>query len=117
MTTAAGSRAWIYAIDLPMLMAGVKLPSSHGIDVALTFNPYDDAGHTVPKFVDHPQAAEIARRWVRMLGHFARTGEPGEALGPWPAYEATRRATMFVAAGGCTVKDHIETKFRADVWR
>ncbi len=117
MTTAAGSRAWIYAIDLPMRMAGVKLPSSHGIDVALTFNPYDDASHTVPRFVDHPLAAEIARRWVRMLGHFARTGEPGDALGDWPAYEPVRRASLLIEPERCHVKDHIEAKIRAEVWR
>ena len=116
MTTRAGSRAWVYAIDVPMRFAGQTIPSSHGIDVALTFNPGDDPEATVPAFVDHPNATPLARRWVAMLGHFARFGEPGDALGPWPAHEAPQRASLWVAGEGCSVKHDLEGLYRREVW-
>lgn len=116
MTTRAGARAWVYAIDLPMRFANQTIPSSHGIDVALTFNPGDDPKATVPAFVDHPNATRIARRWVAMLGHFARHGEPGDALGEWPAHESARRASLWVAGEGCSVKDDLEGLYRREVW-
>jgi carboxylesterase type B len=51
-----------------------------------------------------------------MLGHFARHGDPGDALGDWPAYEATRRASLTVAGEGCSVEDDAEALFRREVW-
>jgi para-nitrobenzyl esterase len=116
MTTAAGSRAYVYVMDMPMIIGGERMPASHGIDLALTFNVGDDPQHTVPAFVDHPRATELARRWVAMLGHFARHGEPGDALGDWPAYEAVRRASMLVSCERCAVRDDAEKLFREKVW-
>ncbi len=117
MTKAAGSRGWLYVLDLPMRFGNWSLPSSHGIDVALTFNVGDDPEATVPSFVDHPGANDLSRRWVRMLGHFARHGEPGAALGDWPVYEAPSRASLFVDATGCGVKHDLEAAFREQVWQ
>ncbi len=116
-TTKAGSRAWVYAMDVPMRLAGQSIPSSHGIDLALTFNASDDPGHTVPRFVDHPKAAELERRWVSMLGHFARHGEPGTSLGEWPPHEREQRSSMLVTCDGCSVKHDAEALFRQQVWR
>lgn len=115
-TTQAGGRAWIYSMDIPMRFGGKSIPSSHGIDLALTFNPGDDPEHTVPAFADHPQATALARRWTAMLGHFARHGEPGVALGVWPSYEPVRRASLRVAGEGCVVQDDAEALFRREVW-
>lgn len=116
-TTRAGGRGWVYAMDLPMRFAGQSIPSSHGIDLALTFNASDDPGHTVPRFIDHPRAAELERRWVSMLGHFARHGEPGAALGEWPSYEPVQRSSMWVTGDGYSVKHDAEALFRQQVWR
>ncbi|MES2684244.1 MAG: carboxylesterase family protein [Pseudomonadota bacterium] len=116
-TVAAGSRAYIYVMDIPMFFAGKQIPSSHGIDLALTFNVGDDPEHTVPAFADHPGAAAQARQWVAMLGHFARHGEPGPALGDWPVYEAKRRSSMWLAGDHCRIEQDAEKLFREKVWR
>jgi para-nitrobenzyl esterase len=116
MTKAAGSRGWLYVMDIPMRFAGELIPSSHGLDVALTFNVGDDPQATVPAFAEHPGVPDLARCWVRMLGHFARTGEPGSALGSWPEYEPRRRASLRVAGEGCTVREDVEKIFRENVW-
>lgn len=116
-TTQAGSRAWVYSMDVPMRFAGQSIPSSHGIDLALTFNVSDDPEHSVPRFADHPKAPELERRWVSMLGHFARHGEPGTSLGNWPAYEPELRASMQVTCEGCSVGHDVEALYRQQVWR
>ena len=116
MTGAAGSRGYVYVMDMPMIIGGQRMPASHGIDVALTFNVGDDPEHTVPAFVDHPRATELARRWVAMLGHFARHGEPGSALGEWPAYEPVRRASMRVSCERCEARNDAEKLYREQVW-
>ncbi|HVT36726.1 MAG TPA: carboxylesterase family protein [Nevskiaceae bacterium] len=116
MTSAAGSRAWLYVMDVPMRFAGKTIRSSHGIDLALTFNVGDDPEHTVPAFADHPDATRLARRWVQMLGHFARHGEPGTALGDWPAYTVPARPSMQIACDNCRVAHDVEALFRTSVW-
>ncbi|HET8880758.1 MAG TPA: carboxylesterase family protein [Solimonas sp.] len=115
-TARAGSKAWLYVMDIPMRFAGRSIPSSHGIDLALTFNVGDDPEATVPPFADHPNANALARRWVKMLGHFARHGEPGDALGAWPAYEPLRRASLRVSGEGCAVEYDADRLYREQVW-
>ena len=115
-TSTAGSAGYVYVMDVPMRFAGQQIQSSHGIDLALTFNVGDDPEHTVPAFADHPKAAALARNWVAMLGHFARHGEPGPALGNWPAYEPVKRSSMWVACEGCRVEQDVEKLFREKVW-
>lgn len=115
-TTRAGSRGYLYVMDVPMRFAGKSVPSSHGIDLALTFNVGDDPGHTVPAFADHPRADALARRWVAMLGHFARHGEPGPSLGEWPVYAPGRRASKRIDCDDCRVQDDAEALFREAVW-
>lgn len=115
-TTRAGSRGYVYVMDIPMRFAGQMIESSHGIDLALTFNVWEDPEHTVPMFAEHPNAAALGRRWVKMLGHFARTGEPGDALGHWPVFDASSRASMLVAAEACKVEHDAAELFRTKVW-
>ena len=115
-TSRAGSRGYLYVIDVPMRFWGRRIRSSHGIDLPLTFNIWDDPAHTVPKLADHPDAAALARRWVQMLGHFARHGEPGEALGHWPVYESTRRSSLRVSCEGCRLEHDVDSIFRQKVW-
>ena len=116
-TTRAGGKGWVYTMDIPMRVAGQSIASSHGIDLALTFNVSDDPQHSVPRFADHPKAPELERRWVAMLGHFARHGEPGPALGDWPAHEAKNRSSMLVSCEGCSVQQDAERLYREQVWK
>jgi carboxylesterase type B len=51
-----------------------------------------------------------------MLGHFARHGEPGPALGDWPIYEQEKRSSMRVTCDRCGVEDDAEALFRKSVW-
>ena len=115
-TSRAGSRGYLYVIDVPMRFWGKRIRSSHGIDLPLTFNIWDDPAHTVPEFTDHRDAAALARRWVQMLGHFARHGEPGEALGHWPVYESARRSSLRVSCEGCRLEHDVDSIFRLKVW-
>lgn len=115
-TSVAGSRGYLYVLDLPMRFAGRRIPSSHGIDLPLTFNVWDDPEHSVPDFIDHPNAASLGRRWVAMLGYFARTGEPGQALGDWLAYEPGRRSSLRVDGDGFRVEQDVDQIFRRRVW-
>lgn len=115
-TSVAGSRGYVYVIDIPTRIAGCLMRSTHCVDLALTFNVWDDPEHLVPAFAEHPNAPALARRWVAMLGHFARTGEPGDALGAWPVYEPTRRASMRVAGEGCHLEFNVDAGYREQVW-
>jgi para-nitrobenzyl esterase len=115
-TSRAGSRGYLYVMDVPMRFAGKRIASSHGIDLTFTFNVWDDPAHTVPDFADHAGAPELARRWVQMLGHFARHGEPGTALGDWPVHESGRRASLKVSCEGCAVEQDAAAMYRQQVW-
>jgi para-nitrobenzyl esterase len=115
-TSRAGSRGYLYLIDVPMRFWGKRIASSHGIDLPLTFDIWDDPAHTVPEFADHPRASALARRWVHMLGHFARHGEPGGALGHWPAYEPVRRSSLRVSCEACRLEHDVDSVFRQKVW-
>ena len=116
-TSGAGSRGYLYVMDLPMRFAGRRIPSSHGVDLPLTFNVWDDPEHSVPAFVDHPNAASLGRRWVTMLGHFARTGEPGQVLGDWPVYEPGRRSSLRLDGDGYRVEHDVDHVFRQKIWQ
>ncbi|MES2489152.1 MAG: carboxylesterase family protein [Pseudomonadota bacterium] len=115
-TTAAGSRGYLYVIDIPTRLADRVLRSTHCVDLPLTFNIWDDPEHTVFAFADHSGAPALARRWVAMISHFARTGEPGDALGEWPIYEPTRRASMRVMGEGCHLEFNVDAEYREKVW-
>ncbi|MDP9141994.1 MAG: carboxylesterase family protein [Pseudomonadota bacterium] len=116
-TTRASSRGYVYVMDLPMRFAGQLIRSSHGIDLALTFNVWDDPEHTVPMFAEHPNAAVLAKRWVKMLGHFARHGEPGDALGPWPVYGDGQRFSLRVSGEACVIEENVDALYREKVWQ
>lgn len=116
-TSSAGSRGYVYVMDVPTEIDGQRMRSTHGVDLALTFNPYADPAHTVPRFAAHPAAAELAQRWIAMLGQFARTGEPGADFGPWPAYEAGQRASMHIAADSWKLDYDVDSEYRLHVWQ
>jgi para-nitrobenzyl esterase len=116
-TSATGSKGYLYVIDVPTRIGKGLLRSSHCVDLALSFNVWDDPEHTVPAFAEHPGAPALGRRWVAMLGHFARTGTPGDALGQWPAYESASRTSMRVEGDGCRLESDVDAQYREQVWR
>lgn len=116
-TSKAGGRGYVYVMDVPTIIDGKRMRSTHGVDLALTFNPYADPEHTVPKFADHPLAPALARRWIAMLAHFARTGEPGTGFGHWPVYEGGKRASMRIAADSGKVEYDVDSEYRLKIWQ
>lgn len=75
------------------------LGACHGLELPFVFGTLDASAD----FAGTGPAAEalsstIQDAWLA----FARTGRPGtDPLGPWPAYDATRRATMVLGATCC----------------
>lgn len=116
-TSAAGSRGYLYVLDVPTEIGGQRMRSTHGVDLALTFNSYGDPEHTVPKFAIHPEAPALARRWMGMLGHFGRTGEPGNDFGHWPAYDLDRRVSLRIEADRHYTENDVDPEYRQSVWQ
>jgi para-nitrobenzyl esterase len=112
----AGSNGYLYVMDIPMLFGGKRIQSSHGIDLSLTFNVPADPEHSVPAFADHANAPLLADKWVKMLGHFARFGDPGDVLGQWPPYQPTGRSSLRVTGEGFSTEQDVDALFRQNVW-
>jgi para-nitrobenzyl esterase len=89
---AAQGRAPVYKYiwTQPSPGFGGKFGATHGIDVGPTFHSYDapvNGGGAEAKLM----ADRTAAAWIA----FARTGNPNtSAIPSWPAYEASKRATM-----------------------
>lgn len=118
-TSAAGAGAWHYLIDVPLVMAGKQLRSTHCADIPLTFNVFVDAENPSGRDwldVADPALVDLAARWVQMIATFARTGTPGDSLGAWPSYDTQSRSTLHVAAQGRSVLDDIAAEHRLKVW-
>jgi para-nitrobenzyl esterase len=69
-----------------------RLGSCHALEIPFVFDTMDQPGADLLLGPDAPHSLSRAMQdaWVR----FARTGDPGSADQPWPAYETSRRATM-----------------------
>jgi len=74
------------------------LGACHALDLPFTFGNLDAPG--MPAFAGGGPAAEaLAHDWMDALCAFARCGDPSHAsIGTWPAWTATRRATLHFAA-------------------
>jgi para-nitrobenzyl esterase len=80
------------------------LGACHGIEIPFVFGTLREPP-LAPLFFFAPGAARLAARVQRAWLAFARSGDPGhEDLPEWPAYDATRRATL-VFAPRCKVAD------------
>lgn len=116
-TSAAGGRGYLYVLDVPTVIGGQKMRSTHGVDLALTFNSYADPEHTVPRFADHPAASELAHRWVGMLSGFCRTGRPGPDFGEWPVYDSRRRVSLRIEAEKHYSERDVDPEYRQFIWQ
>ncbi|MEP1124461.1 MAG: carboxylesterase/lipase family protein [Ilumatobacter sp.] len=85
---------YLYQVDWESPARGGTLGACHGVEITLVFGTVGidgndrlagsgpDVDALMPKMMD---------AWIA----FARTGSPGhEGIGPWPAYDTDRRATM-----------------------
>lgn len=116
-TTQAGSKGYLYEIDLPCGFFGIPMRSTHTVDIALTFNAYSDlqswGGFNI---LNSLKAPEIAEKWVAMLAQFARTGDPSGPLGEWPVYDTASRHSILVSEKGTEIVQDRDGEIRRKVW-
>lgn len=117
-TRQAGAKAFRFVLDAtPGSLGGIDVGSTHCTDLAFTFNWYADPQPSMTPICTSPAAPALAQRWAKMVGQFARTGDPSGPLGDWPAYDAQRRATLMVGLDAIRVVDDPERQHRLRVWR
>ena len=101
----AGGRTFAYRFDWPSPFAGGALGACHGIELPFVFATHRDPlvgvfSGTGPEVTGLSGAVQDA--WAA----FAATGDPSTGrLGPWPAYEPGRRATMLLGPDPVVVDD------------
>src|SRR5262245_37764256 len=85
---ASGHPTWMYEFAFASTAFGGALGACHGVDVPFAFHNLDRKG-VVALTGDSPERSTVADAFAGAIAEFARHGDPG-----WPAYDATRRATM-----------------------
>ncbi len=89
---AARAKAPVYAYqwNWPTPAFAGAFGAAHAVDVPASFGNVHDpllgAGH--------PEGARLSEKLSGALVNFARTGAPGAAAAPWPAFNGETRATM-----------------------
>jgi para-nitrobenzyl esterase len=109
--------AYIFTYESQRIVPGTqhKVGAAHALEIAYKFDliqPAEKASAADPQqtatrtMMDTgPDSAKTAQNMSQMWSTFARTGKPGAKGQPdWPAYDASRRATMLVNAE-CKVVD------------
>ena len=101
---AAGGSAWMYQLTWPSPAFGGILGCAHGLELPLVFNTLEAQSSRL--FLGDEPPAGLARDVQATWAAFARHGDPGRgALGEWPRYETTRRATMRLDTPSVVVDD------------
>jgi para-nitrobenzyl esterase len=97
-------RTFMYLFDWRSPLAEGRMGSCHAIDLPFVFGDVD--GEFGRLFTGGgPAARSLSEKMMDAWIHFARHGDPGhDAVGPWPRYDAGRRATM-VLADRCRVRE------------
>lgn len=87
---------YLFTWESPAL--GGFLGSCHALEIPFVFGTLTTPG--VEKFAgEGPEALALSEKMQDAWIAFARTGDPStEALGSWPRYDASRRATMLLGA-------------------
>jgi para-nitrobenzyl esterase len=84
---------YLWAYESPGF--GGKFGAVHGLDVSASFNSYRDGIGGTGSRTERAVWDRFASAWVS----FAKTGDPNHAKVPhWPAYDASKRATMIFDA-------------------
>jgi len=91
---ARGGRAFCYLFDWESPFGGGALRSCHGLELPFVFGTLTHP--VIGAFAGRSEEAlHLSDCMVAAWTAFATTGDPSCAeVGPWPAYEAPRRATM-----------------------
>jgi para-nitrobenzyl esterase len=102
--SAAGSTVYDYLFAWRSPALGGLLGSCHALEIPFVFGTLTTPG--VERFTGSgPEALALSEKMQDAWIAFARTGNPStEALGAWPAYDSSRRATM-VLDTDCRVED------------
>ncbi|MER7273777.1 carboxylesterase family protein [Dactylosporangium sp. NPDC000244] len=114
--TRSGARAHLYELDVPTVIAGQRMRSTHGVDISLTFNCWRDPGAMDDPLTDDPHAPALADRWVAMIAQFCRTGSADGPLGAWPAYDLVARRVLRVTPQESRVLRDPDPEYRQRVW-
>jgi para-nitrobenzyl esterase len=86
---------WMYSFDWETPVLGGRMKAPHAMDVPFTFDTIDLTNATDGGETAHRLAATMSGLWTA----FARTGVPAHpSIPPWPAYDATDRATLVLDA-------------------
>ena len=86
-----GAPAYMYIWEWVSPTFGGKFGAVHGLDVDASFNNYRNN----PCGGGDPEGRRMADMFAATWATFAKTGNPNNDKIPnWPAYDATRRATM-----------------------
>lgn len=95
------STAFAYRFDEPTVLDGRDIGAIHGAELGYVFDSTDDAtARRLSGTIDAALAAEVHRAWTGFVTD-GRPSAPG--LPDWPAYDATSRSTMLLAASGSHV--------------
>ncbi len=93
-----GGKAYMYFWEERSHIPHMK--ACHAVELAYVFGNVQDTVYT-----GEPADAALSRQVQDQWVHFARTGDPGTAELPWPAYEPENRWTMILRKQSETVKD------------
>jgi para-nitrobenzyl esterase len=87
-----GAPVYMYLVEYEAPCYGGKFGAVHGVDVEFVLNRF--GGELTG---DSPAAKSLADGMGTAWANFARTGNPNaEGLPDWPAYDATKRATLII---------------------
>ena len=85
---------YLYQVDWESPARGGTLGACHGVEIALVFGTVGTDGND-RLAGSGPDAESLMAKMMDAWISFARTGSPGhDGIGPWPAYDTDRRATM-----------------------
>jgi para-nitrobenzyl esterase len=102
--SAHGAPTYAYLFQWTPPALGRWLGACHGIEIPFVFGTLRGTP-LAPLFAFAPGAARLSARMQAAWSAFARDGDPGhDDLPEWPAYDATRRATLALGAR-CRVQD------------
>jgi para-nitrobenzyl esterase len=89
-----GARAYMYLFTHASPAQGGALGSCHALDLPFTFGNLDSP--EMRRFAgEGPAVVALAENLMDAWIAFARRGNPSHpGIGPWPVYDATRRATL-----------------------
>jgi para-nitrobenzyl esterase len=91
----AGADAFMYLFTHATSSFDGALGSAHATEIPFVFDNLDQPGTTFLVGDVTPERRVLATTMADAWVAFARTGDPSTpALGPWPAYDPDRRATM-----------------------